>query len=580
MKFLRLSITSAPKHTFLLFLTLTVLVWLSYQATKKCNPPKPKHVTIGAKCPTKIRARESLRVDSFHCQKKKTVNCCGPLVTDLSGCYQNPKICRSDSIRATRYCPLTVPNCCCKGTVYNKAQQCDSQAGVKSGARSLFQDTPTCDDLDLSVCDGAVDPDNLNLPAIQCFNSSFYNCSEDISDETESTNCVCTSADIIIDESTDQEVNNYRLCFFGQCFSNDLYFVPNVSEPVIKLRAANPHVQKDDEACEDELDGSYSGKQDGAKTCSGMHLYISFDCRWEKHACPQANNLTSQCRPDVFNGANCVIDDGRWFEPCTDVITERSDCTVPFTNDTFECTDPGATVCYGKDIIVCENDTWTLNPCSSGTQCRDGVCTELDCLLYENCSIPGFGQCGSENCSLDEECCNSTCFNPLTSECFNGTVCPNNYSYCDGACYLSDESYCINDTLCELELELCGVACFNTSENICINNILCPLGSRLCGKNCYDPTDTICNNGSLCNANLRICGSVCYDPHRYTCFGTKLCKAGLKICNIACYDTNKFVCIDDKLCPAGHKLCGDACYKPDQFSCCGSGENAHLCPHT
>jgi hypothetical protein len=501
------------QHNFirLLFVLLTVgfITITTQQIIKNC-PPRPRVVPgVRNKCPSRIPARAPLRVDEYHCQKKANIYCCGPLVSDLSACFTNPQKCRTDSIQSTRYCTARTSTCCCKGRVFGTFQQCNQRFGVQSKARRLYQEEEVstippeeapCSDSGLATCHNTIDFENNNTVVDECYDSTLFNCTVDISDNV--TQCVCTSAEIIdptssraLQHDQKQIVNAYRRCFFGQCYNNDIYYVPDATVPFIALRAPNPTVEKEDPGCAADIDGTFSGRPDGFKTCSGVDLYVSEGCIWRKLPCPQSATLTSQCRPDVFEQARCSIQDGRWYEPCVPVITGRTGCSAPLP-DGLEC-DTDETLCYGKDVLTCDDGIWTLAPCAGSTQCRGGACAPTDCLLYENCTVPGENLCGGTPCPFDQECCGGTkCFSPDTSICLAGTVCPVGFLECDGECYIPGSRVCLDgepdDVLCIPTNGLCNETCFNTTTQQCLSDIVCDVGLEVCGDQCIDPTTETC----------------------------------------------------------------------------------------
>jgi hypothetical protein len=619
------------QHSFILLLLVLLIVGLiaisTQQVIKNC-PPKPKERPVKGKCPTKIKARTTLVVDEYHCQKKANIYCCGPLVTDLSTCFTNPNKCRTDSILATRVCPARQTTCCCKGRVFGTFQQCNQRVGVQSKARRLYEEEQSeipsefapCDDFGLATCHNTVDFENNNTLGDECYDSTSLNCTIDISDNV--TQCVCASADIIDPPSSRaamtnnrrQTVNAYRLCFFGQCFNNDLYYVPDATIPFIALRAPNPTVEKEDPGCAADIDGTYSGKPEGFKICSGVDLYVSEGCIWRKLPCPQSATLKSQCRPDVFEQAKCVIEDGRWFEPCVPVITGRTGCSAPLPDDLGCETDEP--VCYGKDVLTCDDGVWIVTPCAGTTQCRGGACAPTDCLLYENCTVPGENLCGGTPCPFDQECCGEAkCYSPDTSVCLNDTVCPIGFLECDEECYMPGSRVCLGavpeNVLCIPTNSLCNGTCLNTTSQQCLDNVVCDNGLELCGDQCfnpatetcpscadgelacgivcYSPVTSMCIDGVLCPIGSKLCDGVCF-PIESTCPTTTpptpspipspivspipspipsfppTCPEGEELCGSVCYSLELEVCLNETLCPVGNKLCGDVCF-PESIPC-------------
>ncbi|OWA54156.1 hypothetical protein BV898_18572 [Hypsibius exemplaris] len=254
------------------------------------------------------------------------------------------------------------------------------------------------------------------------------------------------------------------------------------------------------------------------------------------------------------------------------------------------CFNPIVSICFASGMVcpigqlvcgsLCHNPTekacldGKLSPCPLGHHLCGSSAT-----CFNPITATCFGDAGIV-CPNGQQVCGSLCYSLSEQTCLRARLCPVGDQLCGDECYNPDVKTCRNRRLqpCSSGLHLCGNnTCYDPVESTCYQGTLCPNGQSPCGKACYNPLLQSCIGGKVspCPRGQMVCGNgtTCYDPSVKTCFGDRLCNAGHLPCGNGCVDPKVQTCLDiygryGEKCPLGKLPCGrEDCYDPRLRTC-------------
>ncbi|KAG9030595.1 hypothetical protein FRB95_003794 [Tulasnella sp. JGI-2019a] len=98
----------------------------------------------------------------------------------------------------------------------------------------------------------------------------------------------------------------------------------------------------------------------------------------------------------------------------------------------------------------------------------------------------------------------------------------------------------------------CSGVSYNPSTSVCDQGKVCPTGQYSCAGTCYSPSSKCCSSGALvASSGTCTCNGQGFGGTAYACDGTQLCPAGTYNCGGACYSPSLYGCCNGALTAAG-----------------------------
>ncbi|CAF1381484.1 unnamed protein product [Adineta ricciae] len=244
---------------------------------------------------------------------------------------------------------------------------------------------------------------------------------------------------------------------------------------------------------------------------------------------------------NVSESCNGICYDPR-LEQCIDARIQcinNNNCSgVCYDSSTYKCINGtlcgvDADLCYVKygawyNFLqpVCYNPNYQL--CRNNTLCTQSqVCGEL-CLGENELCMTNKSVCiysnkewhyNNTSQSTTIKSCSGICYDPLTHNCLNGTLC----GLDEVLCFVQNSSWSM-----QFDSQL---RCYNPKVQVCLDNTPC-YQFEVCGQRCLR-TDQLCiNRNTTCNSSL-------FYRHTEA--------SQIEACNGMCYNTPVQLCIDGKV---------------------------------
>ncbi|CAF1132197.1 unnamed protein product [Adineta ricciae] len=170
-------------------------------------------------------------------------------------------------------------------------------------------------------------------------------------------------------------------------------------------------------------------------------------------------------------------------------------------------------VCYNPNYQLCLNNIL----CEQSQVCGEHCLRENE-LCMRNKTVCNYSnkewRYNNASQSTTIESCSGICYDPLTHNCSNGTLC----GLEENSCFVQNSSW---STQFDSQLR-----CYNPKEQVCLDNTLC-YQFEVCGQRCLRKGQLCINGNTTCNSSLfygypkasqiEACNGMCYNTPVQLC---------------------------------------------------------------